>query len=158
MMYKKIIIVSLTFMSAMLLMIVPLPNWAIWARPEWVFLVLMFWIMEYPEQVGVGVAWAVGLLMDLLTGTILGLHAFVFTLITYLVIKFHPQLRNFPLWQQSLMIFVLAMLNLALQYWILGLIGTSPGTWAYWLPALTSINIWPWESMLLREWWISTFR
>ncbi len=148
---QKIVIFGASFLVGFLLSILPLPSWAAWARPEWVFLILMFWVIEVPEWIGIGTAWIIGLVLDLLSGTVLGQHAFVFTLIAYMVIKFQPQLRNFPMWQQSLTMLVLALFNLVAQYWILGFVGSSPGTWVYWLSAVTSVMIWPWMSMLLRE-------
>ena len=148
---KEIFIIGFTLLIGMVLVLLPLPNWAVWARPEWVFLILMFWIMLVPHKVGIGVAWCVGLLLDLLTGTLLGQHAFALSIIAYLVIKINPQLRNFPLMQQTLMVFILVMLNLALQYLIMGLANDQPGTWAYWLPAITTTILWPWVSILLRD-------
>ena len=148
---KQIAIIALSFLIGMILQIVPLPQWAIWARPEWVFIILLFWVMAQPQYVGVCVAFFVGILMDLLSGTLLGQHAFVFTLMTYLVLTFHARLTLFPLWQQSGIVFMLVLSELALQCWILEVIGMVPQNWSYWLPALSSTLIWPWFSFLLKE-------
>lgn len=148
---KELCIVVLTIFVGMLLMILPLPNWTVWLRPQWLFLILMFWIVNTPHRHGIVLAWSMGILLDLLTGTLLGEHAFVFSVIAYLVIKFHPRLCNFPLWQQTLMIFILCMLNLALKYAVMGLSSLPPRTWLYWLPSFTSALMWPWLSLLLRD-------
>ncbi len=96
---KSIFIISLSFLVGMILLILPLPAWASWWRPSWVFLILVYWMLAMPYRVGVGAAWLVGLIVDLLLGTPLGMHAFVFTLLGYFVLKFNPQLRNFPMCQ-----------------------------------------------------------
>jgi rod shape-determining protein MreD len=148
---KQILLIILSFLVGMILEIVPLPRWAIWIRPEWVFVILLFWVLSQPHYVGICVAFSVGILMDLLTGTVLGQHAFVFSLIVYVVITFHPQLKSFPLGQQFGIIFTLTLLQLALQCWILGMIDRLPLGWGYWLPALSSAVIWPWFYFLLKE-------
>lgn len=148
---RDIVFIALTFLAAMVLAILPLPDWAVYARPQWVFLVLLFWVAVVPMRVGIGIAWIVGLLMDLLTGSLLGQHAFIYSLTAYLVIKFHPQLRNFPIWQQTGMVFLLAMLNLAIQYGVVMAIGSAPVEWSFWLSAMTSCIIWPWLYWLLQD-------
>ena len=44
-------------------------------RPAWVALVLVYWCMAAPDQVGVVAGWTTGLLLDVMTGTLLGQHA-----------------------------------------------------------------------------------
>ena len=90
---KQIMIIVLSFLVGMILEAVPLPHWAVWLRPEWVFVILLFWVVSQPHYVGMCVAFLVGILMDLLTGTLLGQHALVFTLVIYLVNKLLS--RNF---------------------------------------------------------------
>jgi len=101
--------------------------------------------------VGVGIAWMLGLVMDLLLGTVLGLHAVAYAIVAYLLVKFHPRFRNLPLWQQMLFVFILCALNLTMQYVLMSLLGHAPNTVAYWLPVVTSLLIWPWLWFLLRD-------
>ena len=68
-------VILLTFVIALLLTVIPLPDWARYLRPDWVGLVLIYWCMALPERVGVTTGWFMGLLVDLLTGTVLGQHA-----------------------------------------------------------------------------------
>ncbi|MCB1828178.1 MAG: rod shape-determining protein MreD [Coxiellaceae bacterium] len=144
-------LIVLSFLVGMMLQVMPLPDWAVWARPEWVFLILIFWVVSQPQRMGLVVAFVVGLVMDLLTGTLFGLHAFAYTFVLYLTSTLHPKLRFFPLWQQLGIIFLLTLLELALQCWVLEILGASPDSWGYWVPALTSIFIWPWFALLLKE-------
>lgn len=148
---KEVFLIILTLLIAMILEILPLPMKLLWIQPQWVFVVLVFWISHSPLLVGVGVSFMVGVLLDLLKGTLLGEYAFVFCIISYLLIKFHPHLRSLPMWQQCLMIFLLSMLSLSLRYWIMGLIGWPPFTWSYWLSAITTPIAWPILSGLLNS-------
>lgn len=144
-------VIGLSLLIAALLQILPLPHALVWARPQWMYMVLIYWVMTTPYRIGVGIAWLIGILMDLLTGTLLGQQAFIYAAVAYLLITFHPRLAKFPLWQQALMVFILAMLNLAMQYVILSLAHKSAGAWTYWLSALTSVVIWPWLFLVLQE-------
>lgn len=134
---------SLTLLGALLLTFLPLPEWTLWLRPLWVPLVFCYWAQAFPEHVSVGVGFALGLLMDLLLGTLLGVHALLLTLLSFVITKIHKRWRMFPPIQQASIIFVLFLTYLFIQYWIHGLLGRAPGTWKYWLPALTSALLWP---------------
>ena len=51
--------------------------------PQWAVLVLLFWVMTAPEAVGMVSAWVAGLLVDSLTGSLLGQHALTYVLIAW---------------------------------------------------------------------------
>lgn len=70
--FKRSVFIELTFLTGMMLTILPLPKWVVWYQPVWVFMILLFWMIAIPYQVGIGTAFTVGILLDLLTGTILG--------------------------------------------------------------------------------------
>ena len=144
-------IIALTFLVAMALTIVPLPDWARIARPDWVALVLIYWCMALPERVGVGVAWVVGILLDVLTGTLLGEHALALTVVAYLTLKLHQRIRLYPVWQQSITVLVLLALNQLLVLWINGIMGRPTQSWLYWTPSLLGIVLWPLIFAMLRN-------
>lgn len=143
--------IVLTFIVALMLTLVPLPEWAEVARPEWVAMVAIYWVMALPERVGVGIAWFMGLFLDVAKGSLLGQHAFALTLVAYVTTHLYMRLRIFPLMQQSLVVMVLVALELMLVLWIKGIIGQSPETWTYWIPAFTSALLWPWVFLILRD-------
>ena len=67
--------ITTTLLIALILAMLPMPDWTIWLRPVWVLMVLIYWAMMIPYQVSVGTAWLTGLVVDLLNGTLLGEHA-----------------------------------------------------------------------------------
>ncbi len=144
-------IIVLSFIVALMLSIMPLPEWARLLRPEWVTLVLIYWCLALPERVGVGVGWVVGLLMDVMQGTLLGQYALALALVAFLALKLHQRVRVFPLWQQAVTILLLVVLEQLLVLWIKGITGHSPDLWLYLLPSLTSTLIWPWLFIILRN-------
>jgi rod shape-determining protein MreD len=67
--------VLITLLVAFMLMITPLPAAAEPFRPDWIALVLVFWAMTVPRSYSVGIAWLVGIVLDVAQGTLLGQHA-----------------------------------------------------------------------------------
>jgi rod shape-determining protein MreD len=147
----RVFIIGLTLCIAMMLSILPLPSWAVWLRPQWAMLVLVYWCLALPERISVGLAWGIGLLLDVLLGTLLGQHALALAVISYFVVKFHPRIRLYSIWQKTLVVFILSLVYLSLIYWVQGLIGILPNTWEFWLPAITSTLLWPWVFIILRD-------
>ncbi|MDH5357610.1 MAG: rod shape-determining protein MreD [Gammaproteobacteria bacterium] len=141
------VIIVFSVLFAMLLMLLPLPETLRFVRPEWVIMVLIYWAMALPNRVGVGFAWVVGLLIDVMMGGTLGVLAFAYALVIYLVLGFHLQLRQYPLWQQALSIMSLVLL----VHIIAVLISPRTASWHVWLPAVTSTIMWPFVYGTLRK-------
>jgi rod shape-determining protein MreD len=144
-------IIFTSFIIALMLTMVPLPDWVELLRPEWVTLVLIYWCMALPERIGIGIAWMLGLLLDVLHGAVFGQYALALVIIALLTLKFHQRIRLYPLWQQAIVVMAFILLEQLLVLWVKGVIGQSPGTWLYWLPSLTSMLFWPWVFLLLRD-------
>ncbi len=144
-------VIALSFFLAMIATIIPLPDWARAFRPEWTALVLIYWCIALPERVGIGFAWVVGILLDALTDTLLGLHALGFSGIAYLALKLHKRTRLFPLWQQAPTVLLLLALHQLLTLWIMGITDQAPQTWLYWMPSLVGMTFWPLIFMTLRN-------
>jgi rod shape-determining protein MreD len=140
-----------SFLIAILLAVMPLPAWAEPFRPDWVGLVLIYWCMAAPERVSVGTGWVVGLILDVLYGSLFGLHALGKALIAFLTIKLHLKLRMFPRWQQAVAVMALLLLNQLLVLWIRGMVGKAPASISYWTPSVVGMVIWPWLFVILRD-------
>lgn len=143
--------IAASFLVALLLAIAPGPDWAEPFRPEWVGLVLIYWCIATPQRVGVGMGWLVGLILDVLYGSLLGQHALAKAVIAYLAVRFHPQLRMFPPWQQAVSVMVLVAINHLLVLWAKELAEHTPVTWSHWTPSVVSMLIWPWLFVILRD-------
>lgn len=129
--------------AALLLAIVPVPEWASHWRPDWIALTLIYWSMALPRTVGVGTAWLAGIVLDVAQGTLLGQHALALSFITYLTVKFHLQLRVFPVSQMSLIVLGLLALYQFILFWINGVAGTHATAVTYWGPVVTGTILWP---------------
>jgi rod shape-determining protein MreD len=131
------------------LTIVPLPAGLEAFRPYWVALVLLYWALEEQDAVSLGLAFVVGLFLDLLTGSLLGLHALSLVILVYLVQRFRARLRFFPPWQQAASVLALLLNDRIILLWLAMLLGEPTPTWQYWLAPLTGALVWPWLFLLL---------
>lgn len=147
-------VIALTFVVAMVLAIVPLPDSVPvelgYLRPQWVVLVLIYWVIALPHRVGIGVAWVVGLIVDVLLGSLLGQHAIAFIIVAYIASSLYQRLRMFSLWQQSMIVFAIIGLNQLINFWIESIVGF--GDWNVWylLASVVSALLWPSVFLLLR--------
>ena len=144
-------VIFTSFIVAYMLTAMPLPDWAVNWRPAWVTVVLIYWCLALPERVGIGIAWLAGVILDVQQGTVFGQHAIALTIIAFIVIKSHQRVRVFPLAQQAMLICVLLLFSQLLTLWIRALMGFPPQHWSYWMPALTSMVLWPWLFIILRD-------
>jgi len=140
-----------TFLLAITLSQFPLDSSLQWFRPDFILLVLFFWLIWAPNRVGLVYAFFIGLLLDLMRGSVLGLGAFSLTLIAFITQLLHSRLRVFPMLQQSFVLLLLVGLNQLIYYWMQGLVGNSADTLLFLLPALTSALLWPLVFITLRR-------
>lgn len=145
------LVIAATFLVAFLLSMLPGPEWAEQFRPNWAGLVLIYWCMATPTRVGVGVGWLVGLMLDLLFGSLLGQHALAMAVIAYIAHRLHLQLRMFPLWQQAVAVLILLVINQLLVLWVKGVIGQASTLWPYWTSSIVGMVIWPLVFIILRD-------
>ena len=137
-------VIALSFIVAGLLAIVPMPEWAMYYRPEWVALVLVFWVINNPDRVGIGVAWLVGIVVDALTGSLFGLHALGLALVAYLALRLRLRLRLFSVSRQASMVLVIIGLQLLLSQWLQFLFELPRGaSMMFLVPAVSSALFWP---------------
>lgn len=144
-------VILVSFIAAFILSILPLPQLLQTIRPEFVTIVLIYWCIALPSRVGVGIGWSVGLVMDVLTDSLLGQHALTLALIAFLAMKLHQRIRIFPIWQQALTILVLMTFQATITLWIKGLLNEAPSLWMFMLPAVSTALFWPLGYLLMRQ-------
>jgi rod shape-determining protein MreD len=140
-----------TLALAMFLSLLPMPTLLQDFRPPWVALVLIYWCLALPLRVGVGWAWLVGLLLDVLSGTVLGQHALAFSVMAFAVVQLHQRIRIFPLVQQAFSVLVVLLVERLLSLWVMGAIGQPAPRLGYWAPAVVGAILWPWVYIVLRD-------
>lgn len=145
------IAIVVTLMLALMLNMLPLPDWANHMRPDWVTLVLIYWAMALPLVAGVTTAFIFGLLLDVSQSTLLGQHALALVIIVYLVQRLYLRIRVYTLIQQAIFVGILLVIKQLVILWVSGITNNAPDISIYFLPSLTGAFIWPWLFILLRD-------
>ncbi len=135
--------VVVSIVVALMLTMLPLPGSAATFRPDWIALILIFWAISVPASYGVGVAWVVGIVLDVTQGTLLGQHALALVAIVFVTAKFHLLMRVFPLLQLTATVFALLSLYQFLLFWVNGVAGVTAPASAYWGPVISGTVLWP---------------
>ena len=130
--------------------LLPLSGVALALRPDFLALVLLYWCIQEPRFVGVGVAWLVGLLMDVGDATLFGQHALAYAVLAYAAEYFRRRVLRFPLWQQAAQVAVLLSLCAGLVL-VVRVVGGAPlPRWTYAVPPLVGALLWPFVSVVLQ--------
>ncbi|MDG2174594.1 MAG: rod shape-determining protein MreD [Gammaproteobacteria bacterium] len=140
-----------TFVLAALFTVLPLPDWLEAYRPEWVALVVIYWVMALPDRIGLLAAWIAGFFIDVLEGSLLGLNALALALVAYLALSLYQRMRMFTAVQQSSTILILVGIHQLLSFWVLtaNSQNTAPNL-IFMISALSSAIIWPFIFVALR--------
>lgn len=133
----------LSLLGALALTIVPLPDLLQPFRPPWVAMAIIYWAMMWPRLCGILTAFIAGLALDLLCGSLLGQHALALSVVCYLTLRFHLQIRIFPLWQLTVTAFLLMAVDTFLVFWADGIAGYPTGGAARWTQVLAGGLLWP---------------
>ena len=141
--------ILLTLLIALALTILPLSEeWKLW-RPEWIAMTLIHWTLLLPKKTSLLLAWFMGLIVDALYGSILGQHAFGYTLIVFMALRLRPRLLVDSFLHQIFLLTLALGTYLLINLWILGVSGNAPEPWVYWAPVLSSVIVWPFYHYLL---------
>jgi rod shape-determining protein MreD len=119
------------------------------AMPDVLAVALVFWNVQQPRRVGVGLAFAFGLVVDVHQGALLGQHALAYTLLSYVAVNIHRRLLWFGVVEQALQIlplFIGAHLASLAVRMLAG--GMFPGWWWLFAPPLEAL-LWPLATVLL---------
>jgi len=134
---------------ALLLNLLPIGNYG-WV-PDWLILCMVFWNIHQHRYVGVVWAFAFGLIMDVHNSDLLGLHAFSYSLVSYIAISWHRRITALTVLTQAfhlLPIFLLVSLFPVLVHWVLS------GQLYWWaltgaLQAVIEVMLWPLATRIL---------
>jgi len=142
-------ILPLSLFAALLLALLPVPPSLQPLRPYWLALVLAYWVMEDPERIGLGWAFVIGIVADLVVGTLLGEQALRLVVITFILQRFRARLRFFPMSQQALAIGALLLNDRIVALAIRLTLGEPTGTPLAWFSPLIGMLLWVPVFMLL---------
>lgn len=118
--------------------------------PDCIALLLVYWAIHQPREVGLGAAWFLGLFMDIADGVLFGQHALAYTLMIFMAQILRPRIQMFSFWQQALYVFGLLLISLVIMLVTRLAFGAAfPGP-LYFASSIIGAVLWPTLSILLR--------
>ena len=147
----RTLIMVISFLLSLVLSVCPLSTSLTWWRPDWCFLMIMYWMLWQPETLSVFWVMLIGLALDTVTGSLLGIHGLSFLIIYFCFSPLLRQVKVSPIAQQMLTVLVFSLLQRTLLYMTLGMVSAAPHTAAFWLPSLSTTVCWPLIVWLLRS-------
>ena len=82
------------------------PFWLGWFRPHFTVLVVLLWATYYSGSINFILIWLLGLLLDVLYGSLLGVNAGLLVLISFLAWKFYERFVSYSYFQQVVLVFL----------------------------------------------------
>lgn len=139
--------VGMTLLLALLFNLMPWRDTA--GLPDLVALTLTFWCVREPRKMGIGFAWALGLLIDAANGTLLGQHAFAYSALAFGAMGLSRRILWFPIWQQATHVFLLLFMTQFLMLAVRMASGANfPGV-LYFLGSIVAAALWPVANLVL---------
>jgi len=148
--WRRIIV---TLITGILLKQLPWAGWGLAVRPDFLLIALLFWAVHRPSRVGMGLAFALGLLGDFQDGVVFGQHALAYVVAVYVIQYFRLRLLQFDAARQSLQVlpvFLLAQLIVLVVGW---LSGHPPKSLNILLPAMSGTLLWYFVALALHVWY-----
>ena len=136
-------LMPLSVVLALVLGLLPLPTDLQPLRPYWLALVVAYWVIEDPDRLGLGFAFIVGVLADLVFGSLLGEQALRLVVMAFILQRFRARIRFFPMSQQALAIGGLLLNDRIVTAGLHIALGIQPLPTMFWLAPLTGMLLWP---------------
>jgi len=142
-------VITATFGLALFLTVFPVAATLRWFRPEFITLLVIYWVLVMPQQFSLLHLWLLGCAVDLLVGSVLGQHSLALMVVTYICMLSYQRVRSYALWQQSAFVFLIIGLQQLVGNWVHSLSGSTPPSLVFLMPALVSALVWPFLSLYL---------
>ena len=139
-----------TFFLGLICAIFPLPIILNAFRPDWMILIIFYWVLALPHRVSIVHAFILGLLLDLLLGSTLGMHALLFSILAYVISINYQRIRYFTIVQTTLLVGLFVLLSKLSLYLIASSLQDIVLHKHYFWSIFTSMLIWPWFFLFMR--------
>jgi rod shape-determining protein MreD len=133
---------AMIFWSILLAVGFEMLPWGAWPMPSLLALILVFWNVYQPRRIGIALAWLLGLVMDVYSGSLLGQHALAYSVLSFGAIALHRRLLWYSITGQALQLlplFFLAQIVVVLVHFFFT--GVMP-PWLSWISPLLTALLW----------------
>jgi len=117
--------------------------------PDLLAVTIFFWGIHQPRKVGMGLAFFMGLIVDVQQSALLGQHALSYVVLSYCAFRMHRRLLWFPIKEQMLQVLPFILLADALG-WVMRLsMGDDFPGWSMFFAPFLETLFWPIANILL---------
>lgn len=139
----KPLFMAATILVAFALNLLPWSGTGAIVRPDFVALILLYWLIHNPQRVGFLLPWLLGLAMDVAEGVLFGQHALGYTALALLATLSHRRVLMFDVYYQVFHVLILLTV-VRLVALLVRLAGGAdfPG-WLYFVGPVIAALLWP---------------
>jgi rod shape-determining protein MreD len=139
---NKLKTIYLSIILAFICLLLPWSGFALTIRPDFMLLVIIFWLIRAPNLCNVGTAWFVGLFADLATGGIFGQYALAYTVTAFFAISYQRRLVLYNGTQQLVYVFLLLFTSQIILLILKTFSGAEFMGWTYFSPSFMGVFLW----------------
>lgn len=137
-------LIHLSVIVCLLMMLIPWSNIILTFQPYWLALIIIYWSIEAPKQLGMFTCFLYSILLDVLYGSLFGKHGFSMVALVFIISKIHKRLKMTSFWQLSFMVGALLLNDVFIRSVIDWLAHGRDNFSFNVFPVITSMLIWPW--------------
>lgn len=133
------------YISLLLAIMLQLLPWSgVWVqiKPDFVLLVLLYWMLRAPHLCNIGTAWVAGLMIDLVNGDLFGQNALAYALTAFIAVVYQKRLILFTVLQQSGYVFLLLFVNQLTLFLLKLFMDSKQFSLLYFVSCFSSILMW----------------
>jgi len=142
--------IALTMLVALLVNLFPWTGIWMWAKPDLVALLVLYWCIDQPRKIGFTVPWLLGLIVDVADASLFGQHALAYSILAYAGIVLHRRVQMFTMTAQTVHVILLLLLNDLIVLVIRLFAGSDFPGYQYFIGSLVGGALWPVLSILLK--------
>jgi rod shape-determining protein MreD len=140
--HTSLVSIYLTLLLALLCQLFPWVGQGIIFRPDFMLVVILYWLLRAPNLCNVGTAWFAGLMVDLATGSLLGQHALSFIITAFVALSYQRRLVLFNGWQLTAYVLALLVIERSVILLLKLFAGNESPGWHYFWPIVTGLLLW----------------
>lgn len=143
-------LVAGSLVIALLLNLLPWGGWALRVHPDFLLIMLLYWVAHESRSIGQGWGFCLGLLMDVANSVLLGQHALIYVVAIFLVQLLRLRILQLTVFEQALHIGVVLLLAQAIGVLLNLSLGRDFPGWGLWLAPVIGMLLWPVVGWLAR--------
>ncbi len=132
-----------TILLSIILIVIPLPDVLDQYRLPWLKMTVIFFSIFNISLIGIISVWFSGLILDIMSGSLMGENALILAVLSYLSYRFRFQIRIYPMWQIMIVVLMLLSLGEFIALWIHGVSGTMFFNIYDWINVGIAVLVWP---------------